>query len=330
MFDRDPFVSIVIPVYNGSNYMREAIDSALAQTYPHIEVLVVNDGSNDGGETDRIARSYWERIRYFSQENGGVASALNLGIREMKGEYFAWLSHDDVFLPEKIARQIGFLEQNPGFAACYTNYLQIDANGNKLREIATPWLPKKKALKTLFGRQYINGSTMVVKRDCFDQVGMFAEHLRYTQDMEMWLRLLQRFEIGRVAPALAKQRVHPEQGSRKTLSQQKEAQQVLDRSFADLGDKGFLAVAPKPAGSAEERARRHIWYGLTLSRYRGWYVKGTEELDKARACWPSWRNPARLYLLFNGVWPAFHAWQRFRVRIVRRLMGRIRSLAKKT
>jgi glycosyltransferase involved in cell wall biosynthesis len=329
MFDRNPLVSIVIPVYNGANYLHEAIASALAQTYPDIEVIVVNDGSNDSGETERIARSYGESIRYFSQENGGVARALNLGIREMKGEYFAWLSHDDVFLPEKIARQTGFLKQNPGFAACYTDYLQIDAKGNKSREIETPWLPKKKALKALFGRQYINGSTMVVRRDCFEQVGMFAEHLRYTQDMEMWLRLLQRFEIGRVPHALAKQRVHAEQGSRETQPQQKEAQQVLDRSFADLGAKGLLAVASAPAGSAEERARRHTWYGLTLSRCRGWYAKGTEELEKARACWPSWRNPARLYLLFKGLWPAFHAWQRFRVRIIRSLMERIRSLAKK-
>ena len=71
--------------------MREAIDSALAQTYERVEVIVVNDGSTDG--TEQIALSYGERIRYFRKENGGVSSALNLGIKEMKGEYFSWLSH---------------------------------------------------------------------------------------------------------------------------------------------------------------------------------------------------------------------------------------------
>ena len=89
-----PMVSIIIPVYNGANYLREAIDSALAQTYSNFEVIVVNDGSNDGGETDRIATSYGEKIRYFRKENGGVASALNMGIKHMKGDYFSWLSHD--------------------------------------------------------------------------------------------------------------------------------------------------------------------------------------------------------------------------------------------
>ena len=72
-----PKVSIVIPVYNGANYMREAIDSALNQTYKNIEVIVINDGSIDNGETDRIARSYGDRIVYVKKENGGVSSALN-------------------------------------------------------------------------------------------------------------------------------------------------------------------------------------------------------------------------------------------------------------
>ncbi|TFG59465.1 MAG: glycosyltransferase family 2 protein, partial [Deltaproteobacteria bacterium] len=80
-----PLVSIVIPVYNGSDYLREAVDSAMAQTYADVEVLVVNDGSDDGGKTEAIALSYGDRIRYFRKENGGVASALNLGVREMRG-----------------------------------------------------------------------------------------------------------------------------------------------------------------------------------------------------------------------------------------------------
>ena len=88
-----PTVSIIIPVYNGSNYLQEAIDSALAQTYPNCEILVINDGSCDEGKTEAIALSYGDRIRYFKKENGGVASALNMGIRQMTGEYFSWLSH---------------------------------------------------------------------------------------------------------------------------------------------------------------------------------------------------------------------------------------------
>ncbi|MDD4547058.1 MAG: glycosyltransferase family A protein, partial [Oscillospiraceae bacterium] len=95
----NPLVSIVIPVYNGSNYLAEAVDSALAQTYKNIEIVVVNDGSNDEGATEKVAKSYGDKIRYFSKENGGVSSALNLGIENMKGDYFSWLSHDDLYKP---------------------------------------------------------------------------------------------------------------------------------------------------------------------------------------------------------------------------------------
>ena len=98
-----PLVSIIVPVYNGANYMREAIDSALEQTYENKEIIVVNDGSRDDGETERIALSYGDRIRYCHKENGGVSSALNLGISQMKGAYFSWLSHDDKYTPEKVA-----------------------------------------------------------------------------------------------------------------------------------------------------------------------------------------------------------------------------------
>ena len=90
--------------------MREAIDSAIAQTYQNIEIIVVNDGSNDNGKTREIALSYGDKIRYFEKENGGVSTALNLGIKEMKGEYFSWLSHDDVYYPNKVERQVRELE----------------------------------------------------------------------------------------------------------------------------------------------------------------------------------------------------------------------------
>ena len=105
----NPLVSIIIPVYNGENYLREAIDSALAQTYKNIEIIVVNDGSKD--KTDEICKSYGSRIRYFKKENGGVSTALNLGIKKMNGEYFSWLSHDDLYYDDKIKVEVDYLRE---------------------------------------------------------------------------------------------------------------------------------------------------------------------------------------------------------------------------
>lgn len=85
-----PKVSIVIPAYNASNYLSEAIDSALAQSYDNIEIIVVNDGSKDGGATAEVAKKYDDKIRYFEKENGGSSSALNVGVQNMTGEWFSW------------------------------------------------------------------------------------------------------------------------------------------------------------------------------------------------------------------------------------------------
>ena len=102
----EPLVSIIIPAYNASNYLKEAIESALNQTYKNVEIIVVNDGSNDGGQTRAVAEEYKEKIAYYEKENGGSSSALNYGIKKMNGEWFSWLSHDDVYYPDKIQKQI--------------------------------------------------------------------------------------------------------------------------------------------------------------------------------------------------------------------------------
>ena len=131
-----PLVSIVVPVYNGTNYVRQAIDSALAQTYSNIEIIVVNDGSTDDGETERVVRAYGDKVRYFNKSNGGVSSALNLGIHEMKGEYFSWLSHDDEYYPQKIEQQMNLLseyETGKYLALCGTEF--IDTQGKVLDKV---------------------------------------------------------------------------------------------------------------------------------------------------------------------------------------------------
>ena len=170
-------------------------------------------------------------------------------------------------------------------------------------------------MKALFARQYINGSTVMVRRECFDRVGPFDEQLRYSQDMEMWFRLLQHFEFGRVPVRLPVGACTPEQGSRESRSHQKEAQQVLERLFIDLSGKGLLDIREKTAGDPEDLARRHIWFGRSVSRGRGWYDMGEKHLRRALSIWPSPGNPARLHLLLNRLTPLHHRWQRLRVRI---------------
>jgi hypothetical protein len=190
----NPKVSIIIPVYNGSNYLREAIDSALAQTYANIEILVVNDGSNDGGKTEEIAKSYRDGIRYFCKENGGVSSALNLGINASEGEYISWLSHDDLYLPEKIMRQVRHLEgSGDKRIILYSDYKDLNMRSGRMvnREIGTfdSKDPVFNTICCLFG-SVIHGCTLLIPKILFTEAGFFDEKLKTTQDYDLWFRFV--------------------------------------------------------------------------------------------------------------------------------------------
>ena len=186
-----PLVSVIIPVYNGSNYLAEAIDSALAQTYDNIEIIVVNDGSKDDGATERVAFSYGDKIRYILKENGGVSSALNRGIAEMKGEYFSWLSHDDLYTPEKIEKQVALIKDKKDIVLCSGSL--ISANGTPIKH-KVKVLDKKLDGVGIFGevlRNYaLNGLGFLVPKSVFDKVGLFDETMRYLQDFDMWVRIM--------------------------------------------------------------------------------------------------------------------------------------------
>lgn len=212
-----PLVTIVIPVFRGAEYLGEAIESALGQTWTNCEILVVNDGSDDDGATERVARSYGDRIRYIAKENGGVASALNEGIRQMKGEYFAWLSHDDLYAPQRIAHQMACLEQMRdrktiifGDYSNFTDEKEIETRvvGSKYtqEQLDTP-------LFAVFHRA-VNGCTTLIHREHFARVGLFDEGKKTTQDYDMWFRLMRGQPVHFCAACDTRSRIHPNQGSR--------------------------------------------------------------------------------------------------------------------
>lgn len=207
----NPLVSIVIPVYNGENYLKEAIDSALAQTYTPIEVLVINDGSKD--RTGEIALSYGDRIRYFAKENGGVSTALNMGIAHMRGEFFSWLSHDDLYMPEKIELEIAAVSGGPT-QIVYSDYIVIDKDGVM---IVTMDIAKKYPNADLtFGlfpilSQTLNGCSLLIHKSHFERVGVFDENLRVTQDYDLWFRMLRDVQLVYINEPLVMMREHGSQ-----------------------------------------------------------------------------------------------------------------------
>jgi glycosyltransferase involved in cell wall biosynthesis len=262
-----PLVSIVIPVYNGSNFLAEAIRSALGQTYENIEVIVVNDGSTDGGKTEAVAKSFGESIRYFSKPNGGVSSALNLGIQNMQGEYFCWLSHDDLYNPFKIEKQIDFFRSHQD-ARIVASYFEIfDSSGTRILFTVAPDIVKtgKQLLST-----WIYFSSMLIHKSSFDAAGTFDETDRTTQDLDLQLRLLSHIPIYIIHEVLTYFRRHEEQ-----VTLQRPVQHLADKNRLIkkmLRQHGIDFFADDPIENCRQRYDAYRWvgdYALNNGLYKG-------------------------------------------------------------
>lgn len=250
-----PLVSIIIPVYNGADFLGEAIDSALAQTYSPVEVLVINDGSTDEGASERVALGYGERIRYLPKENGGVASALNHGIQHAAGEYVAWLSHDDAFMPTKLARQVELLADMDPTTILYGDLELIDEHSKPIAVRHLSPLDPVRPLFSMLVRMPVNGCTTLIRRDCFDEVGLFDLRLRTVQDMDMWLRLARRFPFRHVSEIFLRSRQHPGQGSRALYDYHTQAvDDFLGRCLAEYTRDELFPAGPSAAEGYMEAA----------------------------------------------------------------------------
>lgn len=211
----NPKVSIIIPVYNGSNYIAEAIESALTQTYDNLEILVVNDGSRDEWATEKIALSYGDRIRYIQKENGWVATALNRWIKEMTGEYFSWLSHDDLYFPTKIAEQISEIAKDGTIDIVYCNFEFIDAQKKLISKYENTYLFEKNLLyNCIFWRYPIQGCCLLIRTSTFNDIGYFNTKYHCVQDYDMWFRMLSvNLKFKYIDHVLVQYRRHATQGS---------------------------------------------------------------------------------------------------------------------
>jgi glycosyltransferase involved in cell wall biosynthesis len=250
MKEFNPLVSIVIPVYNGSNYLREAIDSALAQTYGNIEIIVVNDGSNDNGATERIALYYGNKIRYFSKENGGTSTALNLGIREMKGEYFSWLSHDDTYYPNKIKQQIEELSKLPEKNTIMMSDLDgIDEDYKKIYqtnyiEHIKRYPPRENSRIHPIIYNQTHGCTLLIPRICFDVVGLFDEKELVAQDFEFFYRAFLKFPHKLIPKVLVTARDSSNRQGRRSKSRgDQEYSKLFIKIIENLTDEDIKSLA---------------------------------------------------------------------------------------
>ena len=246
-----PKVSIIIPVYNGSNFMQQAIDSALSQEYQNIEVIVINDGSDDNGQTDNIARIYRDRIRYFTKKNGGVATALNLGIEKMEGEYFSWLSHDDIYDSNKISNEINIVRHLEDRTTVIAGgYTVVSEFGERMCDVnLLNHYTQEELSRPLFCvfRGGINGCATLIHKSHFTRVGVFDSTLPTTQDYDLWFRILRGQKLCYYNACNVKSREHANQGSKQIVgAHTKEQNRLWIRMMESLTDKERTIIDGSP------------------------------------------------------------------------------------
>ena len=234
-------VSVIVPTYNRAHMIAEAIDSVLNQTFKDFELIVVDNYSSDN--TESVVKSYNDnRIRYFKNQNNGLVSInRNYGIEKSYGEYIAFLDDDDLWLPEKLEKQVELLDLNNGLGLVYSDSYVIDRNGN-LRE-HTYFYGRKpvagNALNELLQNNPIPLLTIVVKKEALNKVGVFNPRYKIAQDYDLWLRIAEYYPIDFMEQPLTKFRVHSESSyQRNIVISYEEELQIMDYWLARINGEG--------------------------------------------------------------------------------------------
>jgi len=207
--ERTPAISVVIPTYNPAQYLREALDSALSQTYGNREIIVVDDGSTDG--TPKVLLPYLGHITYLRQANAGVSAARNTGIRAARGEWVAFLDDDDLWHPDKIARQVAAAGGDSGCVASFTDRMELADDTvvqSSVKQVA-PQVRSGWILEELFHHNFICTSSVMVRRQTLLALGGFDESLRQSEDWHLWLRIAARHRWAFVDEVLVTHRARP-------------------------------------------------------------------------------------------------------------------------
>lgn len=275
----NPKVSIVIPVYNGEDYINEAIDSALAQTYKNCEIIVVNDGSIDNTET--IVKSYGDKIRYFSKENGGVSSALNVGINHMEGEYFQYLPHDDLLHLDKIEKDIRAIQQSGDKMSIVWsgwNYNYMDGRGLQRFQIPYEYADNNQLTNSVFPLLFslLNTVTVLLNRHYFDKVGKFNTELYTSQDYDMWFRTFIDQRTIYLDEELVDYRIHEQQGTQADPEFTQNCILLSEYMVSNLSDKQIIDIF--------ESKYRFLYYMLDFYREFKWEKSYKNILEQFNDC----------------------------------------------
>ena len=293
-----PAVSVIIPAYNAAGYISGALESVFAQTFTDFEVIVINDGSPDTDQLEKVLETYLGRIVYLKQVNRGPSAARNLGIRHARGEYIAFLDSDDVWNVEYLASQMKCFRKDAKLDLLYSDFLYRGDSAKSGKSCMQMYAPKGRVtFENLMKREYlIFPSTTVVRKSIAVQAGLFDEDLHRSEDFDLFIRIAHRG--GRIAyhrKVLAHRLIHPDslsyEGAR-MLDAEEKVLRKLDKT---------LELSPKQRRLLQARirmplAQREVNRGsecLLVADYTG----ATKALEAAYGQRPT----TKLFLVLLGL-----------------------------
>ncbi len=274
--------SVILPCFNGARWIDRAIQSILAQTCKNFELVIIDDGSEDNSKEIIAEYLYDGRVRYIYQTNRGFSAALNRGIKESNGCLIGFIGQDDLWMPNKLELQKKFLGKHPDVDLVHSNYYSIDPQERIMRMVRTKvndFSSKQEVIKWLFLITNLAFETVLLKRKCFDKVGLFDERMVGYSDHDMWLRIAGSFNIDYLDVPLVKKRQH-------------ELQLSIVRREEVLKDEFLLArkiINQYPfLKRFELRKLAPLYYEWGIALVQAGNIKGAKEkLLKAIRCRPS-------------------------------------------
>jgi glycosyltransferase involved in cell wall biosynthesis len=282
-------VSAILPAFNCSSFLAAAIDSALGQQGMDVEVVVVDDGSND--DTPAVMASYRGRIIALRQANRGPSAARNAGIAATRGEFVAFLDADDTWEPGKTLTQVAYLERHPACGLVFCDVFRMSQAGRRLAPIVgahAPQIPVGKCLPELFLGNRVLIPGVMVRRSVLDLVGVFDESLRSAEDYDLWLRIAEVAEIGFLPEPLASWREREGQASRQRDAMLRGELLVLEKALRRSPD-----LRAKLGGKARRRlAQLHDESGW-LDLVEGRLAPALGKFLRAARYDPGWEKPYR-------------------------------------
>ena len=275
-----PRVSIVIPAYNALPFLPHTVASSLAQTWADFELLIIDDGSSDG-TASWVAGQLDPRIRLIKQPNQGAATARNTGIFAARGEYIAFLDADDLWEPTKLEQQVACLEASPEVGLVHTAIRYINEEGSEIGRVLRSSGNGNVWEQVVLHMLIRCGSTPLIRRECFDEVGVFDPKLDFAEDWDMWIRIAARYHFTVINQPLVAYRQHKTNMTKNYELITPNLEKIIERAFQN---------APSENAALEKEAYGRAYLFAAWRAFSAQdFSTATSLQQRALSAWPKLR-----------------------------------------